>query len=122
MQKTEDLNEIEEFGAAEDFEHEPQVQQRQGYSILPLLQTACCALLLVALLFLKYQDAPKYHQVTTWYREAAAEEIELPRFQNSLQQTENGAGEHSLSSAPGTSAENSREEQAASDWTAAQRV
>lgn len=108
MQNTEDINEILEYGEPETGETEPFSQPPQkGYSILPLLQTACCALIIVALLFLKYQNAPKYDEVTTWYKEAIAEEIELPRLQSPLQPAESDGEEHSLAQSPEASAEGS---------------
>lgn len=101
MQKTEDINEIEEYGVPpinEFASDEESFVQRRGHSIVPLLQTACCALVLVALLVLKYQDTPKYDKAVAWFREAVVEEIELPKFQENPQ-TEKGESSESESAA-----------------------
>ena len=81
MQDRERLQEIEEIGEQEENEEELQNESvRSGHSIVPLVQTAVCVLILLALLFLKYTDQERYQSVTGFYQKAAEEEIERPRF------------------------------------------
>ena len=81
MQDRERLQEIEEIGEQEENEEELQNESvRSGHSIVPLVQTAVCVLILLALLFLKYTDQERYQSVTGFYQKAAEEEIELPKL------------------------------------------
>lgn len=78
MQRQEELQEIETMGE-EDLENE-EVRQNSGFGTVPLLQAALCALILAALVFLKYMDREKYDTAVQWYQKEAVQEIELPQW------------------------------------------
>lgn len=94
MQIMEDLAEINRLGEEEHreeylfgegppddetvFDDGPEPEQKT-YSIVPLLQTALCVIILVLLVFFKFTDKEKYDQAVSWYQQAAEEEIQLPK-------------------------------------------
>lgn len=73
------------------------------YSILPILQLGCCALIFLALLFIKFTDTQRYREMTQWYQEKMEETIELPSL---LERIPKGDGEEE--DAPQSEAEPAR--------------
>ena len=89
MQDRERLQEIEEIGEQEENEEELQNESvRSGHSIVPLVQTAVCVLILLALLFLKYTDQERYQSVTGFYQKAAEEEAARVAAEQAAQEKE----------------------------------
>ncbi len=87
MQEQEKLREIESLGQEEEDqeEHEEywdEPEERQGGGGVPILQAVICALALVALLFFKFTDKERYQEITDWYNQEMAQEIELPQLKN----------------------------------------
>ena len=59
---------------------EDKAEGERKYSLLPLFQVACCALILLTLLYLKMNNPDIYSDAVSWYQQNISEEIELPRF------------------------------------------
>lgn len=67
----------------DDFEDEAESNEESiehKYSSVPILQMAVCAIILVALIYFKFADTPKYDEAVKWYKNEISQEIELPTF------------------------------------------
>lgn len=85
MQKVDDVNEIDTIGLksdeendTEDFDFEP-YEHKKTHSIVPILQMSLCAIILVALVIIKFTDNEKFNTIADWYKESASQEVELPK-------------------------------------------
>jgi hypothetical protein len=63
--------------------------REKTYSILPLMQVTCCALIVLTLLILKYFEPIEYQKIVDWYQGAINEKIELPVFREEIIHPEN---------------------------------
>ncbi len=92
----EELQEIEMLGREEPGQDREEFGETEGKkkrgSFLPLLQAAICLLLLLGLLILKFSDAEKFDQFSSWYRAEALREIELPEFQTAPKEEKGESG------------------------------
>lgn len=104
MMNTDDLSEIESLG--EEYEEEEQEQdyrdggpggQQKQYSLIPVLQMAACALLLLTLLYFRFADEPKYEQAVQWYQSEAAKAVELPQLEKKTEAANPESGAESKS-------------------------
>lgn len=85
MQDPEKLREIESLGEdekayAEDDDWEEENEHDGSWSGIPLLQAVICALAVLALVFFKLSDDAKYQEISAWYQNEMAQELELPDF------------------------------------------
>ena len=79
MQNYEDLQEIYAFGEENAEEAEMVLAEAEKiHTILPLMQIACCALILLGLLLLKHFEPEKYREIVSWYQVTINQKIELP--------------------------------------------
>lgn len=81
MQDLEKMQEIEELGLEELEPPGPEEPEGGNSSSVPLLQAVICLLFLAALLVLRYSDSPIYQTFEEWYQEEAAQEIQLPAWE-----------------------------------------
>lgn len=75
-----ELQEIEEFGVSPEEPPREKEPENSGFSVIPLVQTILCALVILALVFLKVTNGEAYSKATDWYRRESVREIELPRW------------------------------------------
>ena len=92
MQDYEALKEIEAYGEREDDRKDDMEAETDGelfedkaegerkYSLLPLFQVACCALILLTMLYLKLNKPDIYSEAIQWYQQHISEEIEMPHL------------------------------------------
>ncbi len=71
----------EEYNVWNQDPEDPEENEGKTYTIIPILQMAVCALLLVALVYFKFADEIKFKQAVSWYQAEAAQEVEIPQFE-----------------------------------------
>lgn len=82
MEDYEAKKDIEALGE-EEYETEEYYRQEKepgGVSLLPIIQTAVCLLILLGALFLRQFAPEKFSQAESWYKQYIQEEIELPEI------------------------------------------
>lgn len=93
MQDYREIKRVERYGQIEDeceedetlFSAEENPPRR--YSLIPLMQVAACALILLGLFYLKTFEPQRYTEVTAWYQQQIGEEVELPSLVESTQES-----------------------------------
>ncbi len=89
MQDPEKLREIESLGEQEDSPQEDgELWEEAGvndssWGTVPLLQAVICALAVLALVFFRISDEEKYNEISAWYQNEMAQELELPSLNRS---------------------------------------
>lgn len=83
MQQWDEMEEIDLLGEEEGEGEEPYEAPAAGGSLstVPLLQALVCVLALIGLLYLRHTGHPAYGEIRERYRQEAAQEIELPRWE-----------------------------------------
>lgn len=75
------LQEIESIGEEEpEIKPEASPSSESSGTVIPIVQSVLCALLLVTLVVLKFLYPQTYQQVTNRYQSEMAQEIELPKW------------------------------------------
>lgn len=85
MLDRDELREIDGLGEEDSEEELPELwtapPEKPAWGGVPLLQAVLCALLIGALVFFKFYHPEKYQEISQWYRQEMAQEIELPRLE-----------------------------------------
>lgn len=79
MRDPKEFQEIENLGE-EEIEQERSERPTGGFGAVPLVQAVLCALVILALVLLKFTSPDNYGKVKDWYEQEAAQEIELPSW------------------------------------------
>lgn len=104
MRDPAELQEIEEFGELPEEPPRDQEPGDSGFSTVPLVQTILCALVILALVFLKLTNGEAYGKAIDWYQRESAREIELPGWGERGEETDAPPTWIQSSPAPETSA------------------
>ena len=85
MQDPEKLREIEDLGEEKDIFQEDETwdegtEESGGWGGVPLLQAVVCALAVLVLVFFRVTDDTKFQEISEWYRDEMAQELEMPTF------------------------------------------
>lgn len=98
MQDYEKIKELESYGDSEEDREELKEEELyvepghvKKYSLIPLLQLAFCAAILLTLFYLKVFKPEMYTEITGWYQKEIAEEIELPKLADHAEPEESTA-------------------------------
>lgn len=74
------IQEIESIGEEDVIIEEEQSPPDSTGTAVPLVQAAVCALILLALVILKFVQPQRYAVITDFYRTEMSQEIELPEW------------------------------------------